>query len=312
MVAMAASIAAVYPHMNHIGGDGFWMVREPKGLVRALMAAGFAGAKAQPELYRAHETIPARGPLAALTVPGAIGGWSLALELAKAHGGRMPLDMLLGAAILLVAGAAATPIGIEWAAALGVLTLAAAAPGLRWAALAGLIFQKQAETTLRTPIVIGSMMIGIGLVLWFAERAGRRQKDLSHVSFADSLSVGAAQALAVVPGVSRSGITIAAGLFRNLDRATAARFSFLLSTPVIAGAAAKDFWDLMRHQGGIPPEMRPAFLIGMVVSAVVGGLTIKFFLDYLKRRGLTCFVLYRLIFGIMVIALAHFFRYSGG
>jgi gamma-glutamyltranspeptidase len=99
MVAMAASIAAVYPHMNHIGGDGFWMVREPKGLVRALMAAGFAGAKAQPELYRAHETIPARGPLAALTVPGAIGGWSLALELAKAHGGRMPLDMLLGAAI---------------------------------------------------------------------------------------------------------------------------------------------------------------------------------------------------------------------
>ena len=99
MVAMAASIAAVYPHMNHIGGDGFWMVREPKGRVRALMAAGFAGAKARPELYRAHDTIPARGPLAALTVPGAIGGWSLALEFAKAHGGNMPLDMLLGAAI---------------------------------------------------------------------------------------------------------------------------------------------------------------------------------------------------------------------
>ena len=180
------------------------------------------------------------------------------------------------------------------------------------AALAGLIFQKQAETTLRTPYVIATMMIGIGLVLWFAERAGRRQKDLSHVSFADSLSVGVAQALAVVPGVSRSGITIAAGLFRNLDRASAARFSFLLSTPVIAGAAAKDLWDLMRHQGGIPPEMRSAFLIGIAVSAVVGGLTIKFFLDYLKRRGLTFFVLYRLVFGIMIIALAHFFRYSGG
>jgi len=180
------------------------------------------------------------------------------------------------------------------------------------AALAGLIFQKQAETTLRTPYVIATMMIGIGLVLWLAERAGRRQKDLSHVSFVDSLTVGAAQALAVVPGVSRSGITIAAGLFRNLDRATAARFSFLLSTPVIAGAAAKDMWDLMRHQGGIPPEMRSPFLIGIVVSAVVGGLTIKFFLDYLKRRGLTCFVIYRVVFGIMVIALAHFFRYSGG
>ncbi len=99
MVAMAASIAAVYPHMNHIGGDGFWMVRDPKGRVRALMGAGFAGANARPELYRELETIPARGPLAALTVPGAIGGWMLALELAKAHGGRMPLDMLLGAAI---------------------------------------------------------------------------------------------------------------------------------------------------------------------------------------------------------------------
>ncbi len=110
-----------------------------------------------------------------------------------------------------------------------------------------MLFQKQAETTLRTPYVIATMMIGIGLVIWFAERAGRRQKDLSHVSFVDSLTVGVAQALAVVPGVSRSGVTIAAGLFRNLDRATAARFSFLLSTPVIAGAAAKDLWDLLRH-----------------------------------------------------------------
>jgi len=180
------------------------------------------------------------------------------------------------------------------------------------AALAGLIFQKQAETSLRTPNVIGAMMIGIGLVLWFAERASRRQNDLSQVSFVDALTVGIAQALAVVPGVSRSGITIAAGLFRNLDRPTAARFSFLLSTPVIAGAAAKDLWDLVRHEGGIPHEMRSAFFIGILVSAVVGGLTIKFFLDYLKRRGLTCFVLYRVVFGIMLIALAHFFRYSGG
>ena len=86
MVAMAATIAAVYPHMNHIGGDGFWLIRERNGRVRALMAAGRAGARAQRELYRDHETIPARGPLAALTVPGAIGGWALALEAAKAAG----------------------------------------------------------------------------------------------------------------------------------------------------------------------------------------------------------------------------------
>src|SRR5687767_2363335 len=82
MVAMAASIAAVYPHMNHIGGDGFWLVREPRGRVRAFMGAGPAGSRARPELYREYEAIPARGPLAALTVPGAVGAWMLALEAA--------------------------------------------------------------------------------------------------------------------------------------------------------------------------------------------------------------------------------------
>ncbi|MBV6487946.1 MAG: gamma-glutamyltransferase [Pseudorhodoplanes sp.] len=101
MVAMAASVAAVYPHMNHAGGDGFWLVREPSGRVRALMAPGPAGAKATPSLYReaGHEVIPPRGALAALTVPGAVGGWALALEAAKAHGGRMPLRDLLAPAI---------------------------------------------------------------------------------------------------------------------------------------------------------------------------------------------------------------------
>ena len=99
MVAMAATIAAVYPHMNHIGGDGFWLVRERSGRVRAVMAAGRAGARASREFYAGHDAIPARGPLAALTVPGAVGGWALALELAKHQGGRLPLDLLLGAAI---------------------------------------------------------------------------------------------------------------------------------------------------------------------------------------------------------------------
>jgi oxamate amidohydrolase len=101
MVAMAATIAAVYPHMNHIGGDGFWLMREPSGRVRALMGAGPAGTNATVALYRehGHETIPARGPLAALTVPAAIGGWRLALEAAEAFGGKLPLDVVLGAAI---------------------------------------------------------------------------------------------------------------------------------------------------------------------------------------------------------------------
>jgi gamma-glutamyltranspeptidase/glutathione hydrolase len=96
---MAASIAAVYPHMTHIGGDGFWLIREPSGRVRAIMAPGPTAAQARPELYREHETMPTRGPLAALTVPGAVGGWMLALEAAAALGGRLPLDVLLAAAI---------------------------------------------------------------------------------------------------------------------------------------------------------------------------------------------------------------------
>ncbi len=101
MITMAASIAAVYPHMNHLGGDGFWLIREPSGRVRALMGAGRAGAKATPRLYRdaGHHEIPSRGPLAALTVPGAVAGWTLALEAAKANRGRLPLDILLSAAI---------------------------------------------------------------------------------------------------------------------------------------------------------------------------------------------------------------------
>jgi gamma-glutamyltranspeptidase/glutathione hydrolase len=101
MVAMAATIAAVYPHMNHLGGDGFWLVHEPSGRVRAIMAAGRAGARAQLALYReqGYDSIPPRGPLAALTAPGAVAGWSLALDAAKAQGGRLPLDVLLAPAI---------------------------------------------------------------------------------------------------------------------------------------------------------------------------------------------------------------------
>jgi gamma-glutamyltranspeptidase/glutathione hydrolase len=98
MVAMAAAIAAVYPHMNHLGGDGFWLIRERSGRVRAIEACGPAGALARPELYREQDAIPSRGALAALTVPGAVGGWTVALEAARAAGGKLPLDLLLAPA----------------------------------------------------------------------------------------------------------------------------------------------------------------------------------------------------------------------
>jgi undecaprenyl-diphosphatase len=176
------------------------------------------------------------------------------------------------------------------------------------AGIIGLLFQKQAESTLRGPYVIATTMIGLGLFMWLAEYIGRKKRDLSHVSLIDSLVIGAAQAIAVIPGVSRSGITISAGLMRDIDRRSAARFSFLLSTPIILGAAAKDLWDLMRHEGGVTPEMRTAFLLGILISAITGCATIAFFLNFLRNRSLNFFVAYRIVFGIMVIALATFFR----
>jgi len=184
------------------------------------------------------------------------------------------------------------------------------------AGIAGLLVKDLAENVWRNnQYLIGSMLILVGLFMWWADRQGSRKKDLGNVSSTDSLVIGSAQALALVPGVSRSGITICAGLLRNLDRAAAARFSFLLATPAIAGAAAKDAWDLMRHSGGlaaIPADMRSALVVGVVVSAVTGALTIQFFLNYLRKRSLAFFVWYRVIFGIIVIALATFFRYHGG
>jgi undecaprenyl-diphosphatase len=144
--------------------------------------------------------------------------------------------------------------------------------------------------------------------MWWADRTGREQKTLGHVTSADSLAVGFAQVLSIIPGVSRSGITISAARLRNFDRTSAARFSFLLSTPIILGAAAKDAWDLLRHKEAIPHDMQVAFVLGILISGIVGCLTIAFFLRYLRTRSLSVFVGYRIIFGIIVLALA-FFRY---
>lgn len=167
----------------------------------------------------------------------------------------------------------------------------------------GLIGKDHVETSLRNPWVIGGMLIGVGLLMGWADHAGRKQKQIQDLTFWDAICVGAAQAVAVVPGTSRSGITIVAGLFRGLDRHTAARFSFLLSTPAIAAAAAKQFLDL-QEQGGIPEPMIAAFATGIAVSAATGLAVIAFFLNFLRKHSLRFFVYYRVFFGIIVIALA--------
>ena len=176
--------------------------------------------------------------------------------------------------------------------------------------IAGLLFNKQAEGPWRNPIIIGSMLVGIGVLMGIAEWRGRRTRDISGVNPVDAGVIGVAQALAVVPGVSRSGITITAGLFRDLNRETAARYSFLLSTPAIGAAAGKALWDMFKHKT-FDPTMQTQMLVGIAVSAITGMIVIAWFLRFLRRRSVWSFVIYRIIFGIIVLALAFFRRPAG-
>ena len=176
--------------------------------------------------------------------------------------------------------------------------------------VAGLLFNKQAEGAWRNPWVIGSMLVIIGVLMGIAEWSGRKTRDMAGVNLVDASTIGIAQALAVVPGVSRSGITITAGLFRNINREAAARFSFLLSTPAIAAAAGKAMYDLVKHKA-FEPSMQTAFGVGIAVSAVTGFIVIAWFLRFVRRRSLWFFVFYRIVFGIMVLALAFFRRPAG-
>jgi len=176
--------------------------------------------------------------------------------------------------------------------------------------IAGLLFNKQAEGEWRNPMVMGAMLVVVGLLMALGEWTGRKTRDMAGINFVDAAIIGTAQALAVVPGTSRSGITITAGLFRNINREAAARFSFLLSTPAIGAAAAKALYDLIKH-GGFDPAMRSAFGVGIAVSAVTGMIVIAWFLRFLRHRSLWFFVFYRVIFGIMVLALAFFRRPAG-
>lgn len=170
--------------------------------------------------------------------------------------------------------------------------------------IAGLVFGKQAEGAWRNPYVIAAMMIAVGVLMWLAENAARLQRDLASVNAPDAVTIGLFQALAVVPGTSRSGVTISAGLFRNLNREAAARFSFLASTPAIAAAAGKAIWDMKKHGGGLHGLVEPSFLVGVAVSAIVGCAVIAWFLQYLRRSGLRPFVYYRIVFGVIVLVLA--------
>jgi undecaprenyl-diphosphatase len=157
------------------------------------------------------------------------------------------------------------------------------------AGILGVKYEHVVEESFRNPLLIAASLIVVSLVMWAADRFSAKNAGLDRMTLGHALIIGCAQATALVPGVSRSGSTIIAGLFAGYTRESAARFSFLLSTPVIAGAAV-----LKLHKLHLAPGEALPFALGTAFSAVVGYVSIKFLLSYLNRHSLNLFVWYRL------------------
>jgi undecaprenyl-diphosphatase len=169
----------------------------------------------------------------------------------------------------------------------------------------GALLERKIEDHFRTPYVIAISMIAIALVMWWADSKSRLTRPLEQSNVGDALTIGTAQALALCPGVSRSGITITAGLFRGFTREAATRFSFLLSAPLIAGAVVSHLPKLIKlHKVGGLDLPLSTLLISILVSGIAGYFVIAFFLRYLHTHTLKVFVFYRLLFGIIVLVLA--------
>jgi undecaprenyl-diphosphatase len=170
-------------------------------------------------------------------------------------------------------------------------------------AIAGKLLEHSAEDYFREHIfLIAGALIVVALLMWLGEKVSKLDKPLTRISLVDSLIVGTAQAFALIPGVSRSGSTITAGLFCGLTREAAVRFSFLLSTPLIAGAALLKAHEL--HKEGLPASMHMPVLVGIIVSALVGYAAISWLIRYLQSNSLRLFIIYRIVAGVVVIALA--------
>ena len=167
------------------------------------------------------------------------------------------------------------------------------------AAVVGCLIADLAETIFRNLWLVASLLIGVGLLFIVFERIFQKIKDITQLKWSGAIIIGIAQALALVPGVSRSGITILAGLSQGLKRAAAARFSFLLSVPIIFGAGLKKTYDIANE--GLPGSQWLMMGIGVVVSAVVGYFAIKFLLRFLETHSLNVFAYYRLLLGAAVI-----------
>jgi undecaprenyl-diphosphatase len=175
------------------------------------------------------------------------------------------------------------------------LLAVASVPG----AVIGKLLEEKAETVFRNPFLIAVTLTGFGLVLFLADRFGRKQKKMEAVQLWDAILIGLSQALAIIPGISRSGSTIAAGLGLGFHREDAARFSFLMSIPIILGAGLAH----ARHLGADVGVVELS--VGFHASAVFGFLSIRYLLRYVARKNFNIFVWYRLAVSAMILILIY-------
>ncbi|MBA2277661.1 MAG: undecaprenyl-diphosphatase UppP [Chloroflexia bacterium] len=187
---------------------------------------------------------------------------------------------------------------LGWLIAIG--TLPGLAAGLLFEGAIGGSFHAGSNQT-RAILTIATMLIVVGGLMALAERRAAHRRDTDHLTWADALVVGAAQAVALIPGTSRSGATLTAALFRGLRRPDAARFSFLLGMPLILGAGLKSVLDAA--SAGMTGAEVTTFVAGGLTSALVGFGTIWGLLRFLQRRSTMVFVVYRILFGLLLLTL---------
>jgi undecaprenyl-diphosphatase len=168
------------------------------------------------------------------------------------------------------------------------------------AAVVGFLLQDLIETRFREVGLVALTLVVGAAILWLADRWGRRNRTIDGVTFPLALGIGLAQALALVPGISRSGISISAGRLAGLDRPDAARFSFLMATPVTLGAGLFEIRKVVAGQAGVTLEVAP-LVVGLIASLIAGLVAIHFMLRYLRTRSLSIFVWYRVALAAAVL-----------
>lgn len=225
------------------------------------------------------------------------GAYGLAFDVA-AHVGTL-LAIVLFFWRDLLAMAAAVPAALQGNVDGGARLLGLVAMGTLPILPAGLFYTDQVEEVLRTPAVAAAMLALGAVAFLIVERVGPRRRDETTLRLPEALGLGVAQAAALVPGVSRSGATIALGMFFGLRREAAARFAFLLGVPAIAAAAAKEGVDLAGI--GLTYDTAVLFAIGVLTSAVVGYLTVKYFIRFLSGHALDGFAYYRLALAVVTV-----------